>query len=496
MLNVYKNIGPDNVVVEQLQVTGSPFQAGLATSSYFTFLGSSLSGASTILVAGGDVPLVGDVVSICLVSGCTFDDGQPRVSLNYIVKGVDSSLITVDRLLPDVGSSRDVDTYTGAATTPTGSGLVIANTIDGTFETLEKRYSNRCFAATGTKKTIISAMTGNKQITIATFSAETNYEQISHFNSTVTIPNIMWHENTTMGLTLSDSGSSLYKSEADESYYGKLKVNGDGSSVGKIFYDRKLIVIDDQELAAVLCYCSNRNYTLPKAQISLIKNPAGTTGFTMPKTSYYVTYKIVDGNNDSSCFCSPSIMHCRYITRLDDKDGRSDISILIPDFNFSAGTVNNNTGFTVSSIDVLVGTGETDSNTYSNDSWKVVGQYSGESIVNLSPYSSSTKYNPLPLSSFASLTAGGILNEYLSPMSWSGNSMATVYKMRVMCHGSHEEFNDTMNPSFQKSSRRPIYISEVGLYNKDNVLLGVAKLSVPVVKNIGDIVTIEVNYDF
>jgi hypothetical protein len=47
-------------------------------------------------------------------------------------------------------------------------------------------------------------------------------------------------------------------------------VNGLPSRVGKVFPDSKLVIIDDEEIIAAMSYKSNRNWTLPAPQLSLL----------------------------------------------------------------------------------------------------------------------------------------------------------------------------------------------------------------------------------
>jgi len=91
--------------------------------------------------------------------------------------------------------------------------------------------------------------------------------------------------------------------------------NPDGypSRVGKVFPDHKLIVIDDEELIAVMSYKSNRNWTLPAPRLSLITpNTCGndsnsTTGILSGNgQTLYVTYKLSD---PQTCIEN---LHCNY----------------------------------------------------------------------------------------------------------------------------------------------------------------------------------------
>jgi len=76
------------------------------------------------------------------------------------------------------------------------------------------------------------------------------------------LPTIMWHKNTSIGLTLSCDITPKYLSGINILYYDLIEDNG--NVVGKMFNDLKLFVIEDQELLKAMSYKSNRNWTLPR----------------------------------------------------------------------------------------------------------------------------------------------------------------------------------------------------------------------------------------
>lgn len=93
-------------------------------------------------------------------------------------------------------------------------------------------------------------------------------------------------------------------------------LDNNGLAVGKIFYNHKIIVVDDQEMVAVLDNSSNRNYTLPKPSVGLISldttcNDNETTPL-MNGTgdTLYVSYVLV--NNDSNS----NGLHCNYYSKI------------------------------------------------------------------------------------------------------------------------------------------------------------------------------------
>jgi hypothetical protein len=89
--------------------------------------------------------------------------------------------------------------------------------------------------------------------------------------------------------------------------------SGIPNRIGKVFPDDQIIVIDDEEIIAALSYKSNRNWTLPSPQISLITpNTCGndsnsSIGVLTGSNQYmYVTYRL----SNSTTFTD--YLHCNY----------------------------------------------------------------------------------------------------------------------------------------------------------------------------------------
>jgi len=162
-------------------------------------------------------------------------------------------------------------------------------------------------------------------------------------NFKVHIPWLMWHKNPECcygqtfwvdppgyeNLKIFETGPYYLKSTKNPDmndpgirYYNlyDTNTNFDGlpNRVGKVFPDSKIIIFDDEEIVAAMSYKSNRNWTLPAPQISLITpNTCGqdnntTIGIlTGISESLYVTYRFT---NDT--FFTNSL-HCNYYRRID-----------------------------------------------------------------------------------------------------------------------------------------------------------------------------------
>ena len=121
---------------------------------------------------------------------------------------------------------------------------------------------------------------------------------------TLDIPTIMWHKTsgTTLGERFKASGSLKYlvgETKSLNTRYFDL-ADLEGNVVGKVFYDLKIFVIEDQELLFALSYKSNRSWTLPNYGVDLNANV--TFGCPQCGLEYMVTTvspNIIGGDNGS-----------------------------------------------------------------------------------------------------------------------------------------------------------------------------------------------------
>jgi hypothetical protein len=118
---------------------------------------------------------------------------------------------------------------------------------------------------------------------------------------TLDIPYIMWHKTTggTMGLQLKPSGSLKYLTGETKSlntiYYDLTDI--DGNVVGKVFYDLKIFVIEDEDLLFALSYKSNRSWTLPKFKTALNANISSCPACTLIVDTGYTNPTVINGSD-------------------------------------------------------------------------------------------------------------------------------------------------------------------------------------------------------
>jgi len=107
------------------------------------------------------------------------------------------------------------------------------------------------------------------------------------------LPLVMFNEDINNKLNiLTDSGGALLTNENLGDYRTLTLANYPGKTFGYIFYDLRIVVIDDAELVLAMSYNSNRNFTLPKPNFY---NP----GNQMPKNNTNLNFDVI-GCSDTS----------------------------------------------------------------------------------------------------------------------------------------------------------------------------------------------------
>jgi len=320
------------------------------------------------------------------------------------------------------------------------------------------------------------------------------------------LPTVMWHNSTTPGLTLYDVYGTTERDTETETRFKYLRdgVASTSNIVGKVFYDKKMLILDDVEVNAALQFNSNRSYTLPAPKVVAKYDTGGDTSTSM---TYYVTYRVSDDGtaqtgNTSFGMGHLKPLHCRYIQQIIPGNATTRFWISAANSPWYAASSLYGTGFTVGNIDVIVGTGSTTSTGATPGSYV----YSSMSIS----YPSMITGVEVPLYS-AMTTAGNwytFANEVISGNSTlsfgkeilgigylSGYLESTIYKMAATCVGRNNEFNSTQNSTFDSSTNEKTYVSEVALYNENDDLLMVCKLNKPIEKDDQTFVSVKLELD-
>jgi len=337
----------------------------------------------------------------------------------------------------------------------------------------------------------------------------------------VILPTLMWHKTTgtTIGQTfmIDPPGYDLCKP-----YYIKSTVNSDMNDpgiryfhlwdlnpdannnlnrVGKVFPDQEIIIIDDEEIVAALSYKSNRNWTLPAPQVSLIPpnicNPTSLTSQGLLDNDIerlWVTYIL-----ESTGFTNS--LHCNYYSvvrgpQTGTTDNSKNVAVRFgPEFPFlTQGEVE---GFSATNMKILVqrvsGTTRPVSTqwlqidvTSELESSKVNGYLTMSGITGTTfqigdaNYASASGYN---LSNYITLVPNNspnVLNfgdEYYFYGNFESDIAATIYEMKYLVNLPQNQFTNTSNPTW--TSGTTSYITEIGLYDSNEDLIVISKLQSP-----------------
>jgi len=464
---------------------------------------------------------VGDATSAAENSWAYFI-GQIRPALFYKILDINTgtNTITVDRsLLNSTGGGASAYVPVFAFITKTGS--TSANTfstnevtsnvkkqqaIDSYDEFETTGMGNKSevgkgslsyFGYNGGTGTTISVISPN-------YSGNHSADAISPGSFFYRIPWIMWHNHQTTdpGISLYDSYDNTQRDEATGLRYRYLRdgVYSYSNIVGKIFYDKKNIVIDDPELNVVLQFNSNRSYTLP-APIVGVSDTSG--GFTETGITYYITYRVlddadVDRENNTMGLSANTGLHCRYIQKFttDEEDLQLNLSII--ESPWVVTTSSTPEGVTMYGIEAIVGTGTT--TTPDKTSFRLMPrQFFNVATTNgitIDTYdgagTSAYSFVDTPLSGNSDLS---FATEPLGVGYMSGTWESNIYKMAATCVAKNTEFNQTQNETFSNSSTESVYITEVALYNENNDLLMIGKLSTPIEKNNQKYIAIKMEID-
>jgi hypothetical protein len=342
----------------------------------------------------------------------------------------------------------------------------------------------------------------------------------------VTLPTLMWHKSTgtTTGqvFMIDPPGYDLcvpyyIKSSVNTDmndpgirYYQLWDLNPDTNGnlnrVGKVFPDQQIIIIDDEEIVAALSNKSNRNWTLPAPQVSLITPNVCFTDnlnsqglMTNDVEKLWVTYLFENTTGFTNS------LHCNYYSVVKGPTtGSTDTSKNVavrfgPEFpflnpNFSSGNL---TGYPANSMKLLCQLVSGDTRP-SATAWKVIditGQLSGSTVngnitaagitgttfqIDVSAYSAASTYD---LSTYISLVPNGspeIMNfgdEYYFYGNFETDISATIYEMNYLVNLGRNQFTNTSNPTW--TSGTTAYVTEIGLYDSDLELIVISKLQSP-----------------
>lgn len=347
----------------------------------------------------------------------------------------------------------------------------------------------------------------------------------------VYIPFIQYHRNT--GTTV----GGLFTMHTTD-YYVSSKINPNqkikfrylidefGNKVGKIFVNNKVIVIDDQELVAVMDYKSNRKYTLPAPKINLLPsnlNPADSfyTGYTEQTVwvsymftnsqdtqlnslpcNYYVKLKL-ESDTDSSCktlYSTASNLHVKF-------DNNS-----FP-FMFTGTTCNAKNGLIADDFYILI-------QVTNLDEYPLPNQWLSINMTSYIPnHTSGNTINPTNIENYSFEITNSMyefnssvfdLETYLGPIPNEPSTdpqfgdeqpfpgsiklvrATDIEKMNFLVNLPSSQFNTTQNPTY--TSGQDKRITEIALLNENKEVLVIGKTANPVKRSGTQVFGIKIDF--
>ena len=355
----------------------------------------------------------------------------------------------------------------------------------------------------------------------------------------ITLPDLMYHRanystasGTTMGMSFISSGATKTIGTSNIQYIPLIENpayigNSIPLVVGKVLPQLKIIVIDNDEIVAALSYKSNRSWTLPALSATLTQ-PVGTTGILGVDQTMYLTYAL---DNTSGSGFTATLPCQSYIKITNTTPSSMDVQFAInalnqfPYMRKLESTNYDGLGFYANKFK-LVYQIVTDVNVRPDaGSWKTY-DYTSTLLTSISGQTIDPKLleNQLPIANnFILTTAIGSastiydITQSLSMAPNTNNNIlqfgderffygnvqtyigSNIYKTIFDISVNSAQFTTTTNPtrSTQLSTNPPpIEVTEVGIYDNNNNLVVIGKVSQPVQLTSNDTIMFELSLDF
>jgi len=334
----------------------------------------------------------------------------------------------------------------------------------------------------------ISTWTG---ITTDATNNPSNKTDVEYFN--VSLPTLLYHRlsGATTGATFymstgtSKNIVSNYNSKSILEY--KDLVDYSNKRVGKIFYNQKTIVFDDEEIVAALDGGSNRLHTLPKPKVDVIAASADPiTALTSGKT-LWVTY-MLSGSTET--------LPCMYFSKVTGSTNDENVTV-----KFSSGEFKHlNSGYTASQFYILhqlVDNGQLPSST----AWKInKTSYNTDLNNNIDNLKTGftftinqTKYAAASTTYTSTLSSFGDERK-ISGLTGSSVSVVRESKIEEMIFKANlptGKFETSQNPTYTSGN---IKITEVALLNSNKETLVVGKLASPLTKSGTQVISVKLDF--
>lgn len=361
-------------------------------------------------------------------------------------------------------------------------------------------------------------------------------------NKTVEIfmPDLMYHRRdystasgTTQGMRFIASGTTKLLGTSDIQYVDLIEdatlipSSKTPLTVGRVYPQLKIVVIDNDEIVAALSYKSNRSWTLPNL-VATLASPSGSTGVLNVDETMYLTYIL---ENDGSLGLKTSLPCQTYakITNSTSSVKNIDFRLMETDLlpymrKIELGGYDG-LGFHAYKFKLVYQIVSDSSIRPDSGAWKVydftstaITGVSGETInpklleiqnptslgfnLDSTKNAAATTFDITQSLSLAPNVTPTIL-QFGDERFFYGNLNAfigaTIYKTIFDIRINTSLFNSTSNPTRSKdltTNPPAIKVSEIGIYDTNKNLVCIGKLSSPVALISGNTIMLELSMDF
>jgi len=390
----------------------------------------------------------------------------------------------------------------------------------------------------GQKSIAILHYTNN---TISNFYGEIFYiDNNAGKTVTVNLPTLMYHRRAftggtgsgdVMGMTFLASGATETLTGTDIEYVDLIEsplLVTTPKVVGRVFPQLKIIVFTNEEIIASMSYKANRNWTLPALKATLQTSVSGSTaGILAENKTMYLTY-ILDNTTGSGFTTS---LPCQKYTKIvNTTTTTKDVQFTLEDTGLlpymrKIESSWDGRGFYAYGFKVIYQIVDNEFDRPLPDAWTVIDYTStllttniGETIDPIALENQSPSVNGFTITT--TTASAGTTFDLISILNMAAESSptslqfgderffygnisasigATIYKTMFFIPVNSGQFNQTTNPTRDSNpSTNPtnLRVSEVGIYDSENNLVVIGKLSNPVELSVGNTILFELSLDF
>jgi hypothetical protein len=348
------------------------------------------------------------------------------------------------------------------------------------------------------------------------------------------LPTLMWHKRSFSGSTTGDNLGMTFVSTGDVKYMDFDRENieyydlvedqryiasGDTlTTVGKVFPNLKIVVIDHPDLLAAMTYKSNRNWTLPKLNGQMIYPIGGLGQGILPREKrLYLTYMLKADNGIQNTFPQQNLIYFDNTTQADrDVDFTLENINYLPYMRQYESETYDQQGFYAHHFIVLYQVTDIGEKPKA-DEWNMV-DFTNNTLTTLPSYTinpymlenQDASANNFQLTTYRANNFG--LGKYSNQYHCLGCDMTVIdLGAEALFFGNVETYigaevykwivNLKIDSSYIKTQNKTysdgeFYLSDISFYNENKEQVVISKLSRPIKLREGTVTEVEISLDF